>query len=843
MTAVSEERARENCPYLTWNLLARPFVSHDKPTMDRLLLDLRLALRRLRQSPGFTAVAILTLALGIGANTAIFSAINAILLRPLPVANPSQIVTLNETLGGNTFPSLSFPNYRDIRDRNSVLSGLMGYRILPASLGLPGASQRIWGYLVTGNYFDVLGVSAIAGRALKPDDDVKRGGHPLVILSYACWQKRFGAERSAIGRVVKINGRDFTILGVMPRDFFGTELFFDPEVFFPMMMQKELEGGAGYLDSRGNSNTFIGGRLKPGVSMAQAEAGINSIARQLAEEYPKEDGGMKVVLTPSGLAGSYIRGPVIGFATALFGVSSLVLLVACTNLASMLLARAADRRKETAIRLALGAARGRLVRQLLTESMVVALIGGAGGALLARWITSALAGWRPPVDIPILVNVTADYRVFLFAFFVSLCATLLFGLLPAWQSTKTDLVPALKNEAASEKLRHWRLRDYMVATQVALSALLLVCSVLVIKSLQKAFDAPIGYNPKGAVTVSYDLNIQGYKEPQGREFHRRLLEKVRAIPGIESAAVIDILPLSLNSSSSSVYIEGKPKPKSADAPIAYSYSVTPEYFKTMKTRLLSGREFDIRDKQDAPRVAIVNKAFADKLLPGEEPIGKRFATGPDGKPFQIVGLAEDGKYFSLTENRQSAYWTPLEAFYSANVSVVARTPLSSSEAVRTIRAAVRELDPNVALYATGSMVDMLDLPLFPARLAASALGAFGVLAAILAATGIYGVMAYAVSRRSREIGIRMAIGASQGQVLGMIARHAVILIGSGTVLGLGAALALGRLLGQILYGVQPTDPLTYAVVFLMMLAIALLACWIPARRAIRIDPMTSLCQE
>lgn len=811
--------------------------------MDRLLLDLRLALRRLRENPGFGAVAILTLALGIGANTAIFSAINAIFLRPLPVANPAQIVTLNETLGGNTFPSFSYPNYRDIRDRNAVLSGVMGYRILPLALGLPGASRRIWGYMVTGNYFDVLGVSAIAGRAFTQEDDRKPGGHPLIVLSYACWQKRFGGDQGAIGRAVKINGMDFTILGVMPRGFFGTELFFEPEVYFPMMMQKELEGGAGSLDRRQNSNTFVGGRLKPGVSMAQAEAGINSIARQLSDEYPKEDGGMKIVLTPPGLAGSYLRGPVIGFASALFGVSSLVLLAACTNLASMLLARAADRRKETAIRLALGAARGRLVRQLLTENMVVALLGGAGGALLALWITSALAGWRPPVDIPILVNVTADYRVFIFAFLVSLFTTLLFGLMPAWQSTKTDLIPALKNEAASEKLRHWPLRDYMVATQVGLSALLLVCSVLVVKSLQKAFDAPIGYHPQGAVTVSYDLNILGYKEPQGREFHRRLLEKVRSIPGIESAALVDALPMSLNSSSSGIYIEGQPKPKPADAPIAYRYTVSPDYFKTMKTRLLKGREFDLRDKQDGPRVAIVNKAFAGTLLPGEDPIGKRFVTGPGRKPLEVVGIAEDGKYFSLTEHRQSAFWTPLEVDYSANVSVVARTPLSSNEALRLIRDAVRALDPNVALYATGSMVEMLDFPLFPARLAASALGAFGALAAILAATGIYGVMAYAVSRRAREIGIRMAIGASQGQVLGMIAQRAVILIGSGTILGLGAALGLGRLLGQILFGVEPTDPTTYAVVFVMMLTIAVLACWIPARRAIRIDPITSLRQE
>ncbi|MEO8028631.1 MAG: FtsX-like permease family protein, partial [Bryobacteraceae bacterium] len=353
----------------------------------------------------------------------------------------------------------------------------------------------------------------------------------------------------------------------------------------------------------------------------------------------------------------------------------------------------------------------------------------------------------------------------------------------------------------------------------------------------------IGYNPRGAVTVSYDLNIQGYKEPQGREFHRRLLEKVRAIPGIESATLVDALPLSLNNSSSGIYIEGQPKPKATEAPIAFDYTIATDYFKTMQTPLLNGREFDDRDKRDGPRVAVVNRAFADKLLHGQNPIGKRYSTGPNGKPIEIIGVAEDGKYFSLNESRHPASWTPLEIFYTANASLIARTKLSDAEAVRLIRSAVRDLDPNVALYATGSMVDMLALPLFPARLAAFALGAFGVLAAILAATGIYGVMAYAVSRRTREIGIRMAIGASQGSVLGMIARRAAILIGTGTLIGLGAALALARLLGQILYGVEATDPLTYAIVFVLMLSIAVLACWLPARRAIRIDPMTSLRQE
>jgi len=811
--------------------------------MDRLLLDLRLALRRLRQNPGFSIVAILTLSLGIGANTAIFSVINAVLLRPLPVERASELVAVNETLAGNTFPTLSVPNFRDMRDRNTVLAGLAAYRILPASIGLPGASQRLWGYLVTGNYFDLLGVKPVRGRLLLPEDDRVPGGNPVAVISYGCWQKRFGGDPSVVGRHVKFNSMDFTVLGVAPQGFFGTELFYVPEVFFPLMMQKELEGGNGYLERRDVSNTFIVGRLKTGVSMGQAQVGLNSVARKLAEEYPKEDAGMKVVLTPPGLAGNYLRGAVVGFAAALFGVSCLVLLVACTNLASMLLARASDRRKETAIRLAIGAERGRLIRQLLTENMVAALAGGAGGALLTLWITDTLSAWRPAIDVPLFANFTVDFRVFVFALLISVATTLLFGLLPAMQSSKTDLVSALKNEAASERSRRWHVRDYVVASQVGLSVLLLVCSVLVVRSLQRALHAPIGYNPEGAVTVSFDLNMQGYNEARGRAFERQLLEKVRAIPGIQSAALVDSLPLSLSSSSDSVFIEGQPQPKAAEAPLAYYYTVSPDYFRTLETKLLKGREFDIRDKQGGNRVAVVNQAFVEKLLHDALPLGKRFMLSPDGTPIEIVGVAEDGKYISLNENRSPAFWLPLEIWYSANASVVARTGLNGAQAVQLLRNAVRDLDPTVALYSTGTMTEQLDLPLFPARAAASALGAFGFLALILAATGIYGVMAYAVSRRTREIGIRMAIGASQAQVLGMIGRRALMLVGTGTAVGLGLALMVARLLGQILYGVEPTDPVTYAAVFLMILAITAVACCIPAMRAIRINPVSALRQE
>jgi len=812
--------------------------------MDRFILDLRLAFRRLRQNPTFSAVAVITLALGIGANTAIFSIINAALLRPLPVARGSEIVSLNQKMGGGEVPTLSYPNYRDFRDRNTVLSGLMAYRFLPASLGLPGNNQRLWGYLVTGNYFDVLGVGAVRGRVIHADDDVRPGGHPVAVISWPCWQKHFGGDATVVGRTVKINGMDFTILGVTPQGFFGTELFFKPDIFFPSMMQKQLEGGNGYLESRNAGNFLAAGRLKPGVSMARAEAGLNSVARGLAQEYPDNDNGLKIVLTPPGLAGNYIRGAVIGFAAVLFGVSCLVLLVACTNLASILMARAADRRKEIALRLAVGAGRGSLVRQLLTENLVIAILGGAGGALLAMWITDALAAWRPPADFPLVISAAPDGRVFLFALLVSVATTLLFGLLPALQAARTNLVGALKNEAISERLRHWQLRDYMVATQVALSAVLLVCSVLVVRSLQRALDAPIGYDPKDAVTASFDLNLQGYNEAHGREFQRRLLDKVRAIPGIESAATIDWLPLSMNFSSDSIYIDGQPTPKAADVPLAYSFSVSTDYFRTMRTKLLMGREFDSRDTQGGTRVAVVNKAFADRLMGGRNPIGKWFRRGSrNGEHIQIVGMAEDGKYISLTEPREPAWWGPSQIWYAANGALVARTNLNPTQALRLIRDASREIDPSLPLYSAGTLVERLNLPLFPARMAASALGAFGILALILAATGIYGVMAYAISRRTREIGIRMAIGASQGQVLAIVARRAVLLIGSGTLVGLAAALAAGRFLEKILYGVKATDPLTLAIVLLMMLAIAWLACWIPARRAMRIDPVTALRQE
>jgi predicted permease len=814
-------------------------------SVERLGRDLRYGWRSLRKSPLFASMAILSLALGIGANASIFSVINSILFKPLPgVERGSEIFSLNEKVGGtNALPLISYPDYRDFRDRNSVLSGLAAIGFTPASVGQKGNCQRMWGYMVSGNYFDLLGIKPLAGRLLQPEDDQIRGGHPVIVLSYTGWQKWFGGDPAIIGAKVQVNSREFTVLGVSPKGFFGTELFFAPDVFFSIAMQKELSS-EGMLDQRSNRGFFAVGRLKPGVTMAQAESALDGIGRHLAQEFPQEDGGMQIKLSPPGLAGAFLRDPIIGFVAAMFGVSCLVLLVACTNLASMLLARAGDKRKETAIRLALGAGRVVLIRQFLTENLMVALMGGAGGALLALWITSALSAWHPPVNIPVVINAPVDLRVLVFAFVVSSLTALIFGLLPAFQATKTDLVPALKNEAAAGRFRYWHLRDYMVAAQVCLSVLLLFCSVLVVKSLQRSLDAPIGFQPRGLATVAFDLTMQGYDEPRGREFQKRILDKVRQLPGVESAALADNIPLTLSVPWRPVYIEGKPVPKrAADVPNSYFFAVSPDYFRTMRTHLISGREFDARDKRDGRQVAIVSAAFASRLLDGN-PLGRRFSLSPTEKPMEIVGIVETGKYYNLNERGSMAFWTPLEVSYKPNATLVARTRMVPPESlVPSIRGAVREIDPSIALFAAGSIEDQLAWTFFAPRVAAMMLSAFGILALVLATTGIYGVMAYAVSRRTREIGIRMAIGATQRQVLASVARSAALLIGTGLVLGLALAFAAGRFLQEILYGVQPNDPLTFAIVFALMLGVGSAATFVPARRATRIDPMQALRLE
>jgi len=494
--------------------------------------NLTFAFRRLRSSPGFTGAAILTLALGIGANTTIFSLVNAVVFRPFGVDRQSELVSFNMRSSKAQFPTLSYPDYRDYRDRNTVLSGLAMYRFIALNMSRGAArNDRLWGYEVSGNYFDMLGVAPIRGRVLHPADDVKRGGHPVAVISYNCWQGRFSGDPDIAGKSVKIGGLDYTIVGVTPRAFIGTELVYTPEVFVPMAMAEQIEQ-FNWMDQRGDQNGLVVGRLKPALSMKSAEAALNTIAVQLSHEYPKDDGGFSIVLSAPGMGGNFLRGAITGFSAVLMAVAGMVLLIACVNLASLLLARAADRRKETAIRLALGASQGQLLRQLLTESLMLSIVGGTAGILLAYWLNDLVNVWRPPVDIPVIPHVVMDTRVLLFAAVVSLLTGILFGLAPALQSARASLAGAMKNEAPSEKLRRLSLRDILVTTQVALSVVLLIGSILVVRSLQHALSLNLGFEPRHAAVLSYDFAAQGYDEARGRQFQHRLLDKFRAMPGM-----------------------------------------------------------------------------------------------------------------------------------------------------------------------------------------------------------------------------------------------------------------------------------------------------------------------
>jgi predicted permease len=805
--------------------------------------NVTLAFRRLRSSPAFTAAAIVTLALGIGANTTIFSLVNAVVFRPFGVQRQSELVSFNMHTSKAQLPTISYPDYKDYRDRNTVLSGLAMYRFTPVNINRSGAKNtRLWGYEVSGNYFDMLGVQALWGRLLHPEDDVKRGGHPVAVISFSCWQGRFGGDPNIAGQRVKIGGIDYTIVGVTPPAFIGTELVYTPEIYVPLAMAEQLEQFK-WLDNRDNQNGLVIGRLKPGVSLKSADAAINIIATQLGREYPKNDAGLSIVLSPPGMAGNFLRGAITGFSAVLMVVAGMVLLIACVNLASLLLARAADRRKETAIRLALGANRGQLLRQLLTESLIMSIAGGAAGIGLAYWLNDLVNVWRPPVDVPVIPHVVMDTRVLLFTAVISLVTALLFGLAPALQATRASLVGAMRNDAPSDKLRRFSLRDILVTAQVALSVVLLVGSILVVRSLQHALSLNLGFDPQHAAVLSYDLTSTGNTEEHQREFQRRLLDKVRSTPGIQSAGIIDGLPLTLNISNSGIVLEGKPEPRPGDLPVANMYYITPGYLEAMRTHLIAGRDLDRRDTEDAPRVALVNEAFVRQLLPGEDPVGKRFHHGTPGKWIQIAGVVEDGKYRSLGETPSPTVFEPIEQGWNPSQTLVARSRLSDTETVDAIRRAVAEVDPSLTIFNDGSLTSALGLALFPAKLVAVILASFGLLAVVLAATGVYGIMAYAVSRRTREIGIRMALGADPSEVARVVLARTAMLLAVGISMGFALSYAGGQFFGQILYGISAHDPLTYLCAIALMVLVAFVACWVPARRAIRVDPLTALRTE
>jgi predicted permease len=811
--------------------------------MESLIQDLRFGARMLVKNPGFTLIAVLTLALGIGANTGVFSLVNTVLLRPLPVAQPGRVFEITPLREGADIGSISYPFYQDFRDKNEALDGLAAYRFVPMSLSRSGNNERLWGYLVSGNYFDVLGVRAARGRMFTQEEDRAPGAHPVVVVSYGCWQRRFGGDPNLVGKNITINNHSFTVVGVAPPEFNGTVLIFTPEIYAPINMAKQIEPGSNWLDNRNNGVLQLVGRLKSNMSVTQAKVSLEALAAQFGREHPGwED--MRFNLSPPGLIVPMLRNATLGFTGVLQAVVGLVLLIACVNLANLLLARAGRRRKEIAVRLSLGASRFRLIRQLLTESVMLAAAGGALGALLAWRLVELVKAFKPPVDFALTIDLKLDWRVLVFTTLVSFGAGALFGLIPAWQATKPDLVPALKDETGVGGYRRSRLGGALVVAQVALSLVLLAGAGLIVRSLQQAQTMGPGFNIEHTVTASVDLNLQGYDRARGLQFYKQLIARVESQPGAQLVSYAGYLPLNLDRSSGAIYAEGQPFTRRADLPQILYNTVWPRYFETMGIGLLEGRDFTLQDDKEEARPVIVNESFARRFWPGQSAVGKRLSQGGPDQPFwEIVGVARDSKYWSIGEDPQPFVYFPMPRNYQGAAALVARTSGDPQVLINAIRREISRLDPNLPVYDAKTMREHMRLSLFPLRAGAWVAGSFALLALLLAGLGIYGVMSYATEQRTREFGVRMALGAQRGDVLRLVLRQGLWLALTGLALGLAGALILTQLMKSVLYGVSATDAVTFAGVTLLLTLIVLLACYVPARRATRIDPLRALRHE
>jgi macrolide transport system ATP-binding/permease protein len=836
--------------------------------LSDLWQDLRYGVRMLAKSPGFAVVTVLSLALGIGANTAAFSLIDAALFRPLPaVEAPGQLVVLAR--GAEDWGVLSYPDFRVLREGKEVLSGLALYTYRPISFGNGPRSEVVLGSMVSGNYFDVLGIKPSLGRTFLPEEDRAPGAHPVVVLSHGFWQSRFDSDPALVGRTIVLNGRRFTVIGVAAAGFDGERPPIKVNMWIPMMMYATMmpvpvESGTPRdpLSERQHQVFSSIGRLKHDVSVAQAQAALETINRQLEQanpippeqrSNPNEDRSLRLIHA----TGIFIRGirEIAVTASELLAATVLtVLLIACANVANLLLARASTRRKEIAVRLALGATRRRLIRQLLTESVLLALTGAAIGLLLAYWINQLLMALKPPFPstYAFTLDLFLDLRTFGFTLLLAIVTGVIFGLFPALQASRPDIVPALKEESGAEGARErWlNLRSALVVTQVALSLALLISTGLFIRSLTYARQIDLGFKPDNVLEVSFNLELQGYNEARGREFYRQVVERLEGLPGVQTASVTNVLPLGFVLRPSPVVPEGRDIPQN-ERPFPNSFAVGSRYFETIGTPLLRGREFTLRDTINSPPVAIVSEKLARRLWPEindpGDALGKRLRTGlSDLISCQVVGVARDSKnniFNSIDRDPEPTIYRPFAQDYSANASVVVRTSGDPRGLIPAVRREVAALDENRPAQDLQPLSETVSLSSWSARTGAAVLSFFGLLGLALAAIGIYGVMSYSVARRTREIGLRMALGAEARDILKLIIKQGMGLTLIGIIIGLMVAIALTRLLASLLFGVTATDPATYAGVALFLMGVALLACYLPARKATKIDPLAALRQE
>jgi putative ABC transport system permease protein len=812
--------------------------------LEQLVQDFRYGLRLLGKHRGFSAVAISTLALGIAANTIIFGLANALFLRPPAITAPDRVIRAYSNRHSNT----SFATYEDFRDRNHTLTGLALFQGVSLGLRTTGAPEHVFGMAVTGNYFHVLGVPAALGRPLLSSDDVQ-GAPGVAVLSDRAWRTRFAGNPHTIGQTLAINGQSFTIVGVAPSSFDGMLTPLAPELWITWTGPAFATSTARNSATNALRSGHMVGRLRDNVARSQAQADLSTLATARAQATGASNSG-EVTVYPATTLGDEIQGGAAAFVSLLSAIAGLILLIACVNLATLLLARATTRGREIGVRRALGASRGRLVRQLLIEHLPLSLAGAAIAFAIALAATRALTAWSPPAPVPLALDLRLDWRVMTFLVVMALASTVALGLAPALQSSRTEALAGLREGASTTTPGRARLRTLLMTAQVGMSTLLLITGAVLVRSVVSAHAIDPGFVSEGVVAATVDLETRGYTPEQGARFYEQLLTRLGSTPGVRAASVIDIVPLTLSNNTGAFLKEGQAPPppdRGGELPVVYNNGVTRGHFQTMSIPLLAGRDFTAADSIGRPNVAIVNETLAHQFWPGESAVGKRVRNWEGGNNFgpwiEVVGVARDSKYVTVGEDPRAFIYQPLAQAYTPGGTVLVKANRDAPSVLPVLRAAVHDIDPDLPVFNANTLAAITGLSLLPVQFAAAAAGGLGIVALVLVAIGIFGVVSYVVHQRTREIGIRMALGAQPGRVVQQLTGQGVRLTIIGLVLGLAVSALATRLLGRLLYGVGATDAFSFAAVAAVLVLTVALAAYVPARRATRIDPISTLRYE
>ena len=819
--------------------------------MTSLLQDLRFALRQLRRSPGFALTAVFTLALAITANVIVFGVLQALILRSIDVPHADQVMTLAHK--DDPYPFFSFPEVRDVRDGNSVFSAVAAHMIQNFGLEADGVTRPVWGEEVSGQYFEVVGIQPFLGRLLNRADDDHPGASEAAVLSYPAWKSDFAADPNIVGKIIRLNKHPYTIVGVTPPGFYGTEKIASMDLFVPMANEASLEG-VDWREVRGEEHVYAVVRTKDGVSTAQVQAELDTIAARLRQQYPKENEKLSLKLTRPGLMGDFFGAPARGFLAGVLGLAGIVLLAACANLGGLFAARTADRTREIAIRMAVGSSRWRVVRQILAEAIVIAILGGACACGLAWMVLTGLANWHPPSEYPVkLFAIQPQPSLIGMGLLISVFAGVVFGTMPLRQIFKTDPNDAIKSGNQTSAGRRWALRDVLLAAQVALCCVTVTAAFVSLRGLGKAMTMNMGINPQHAVLTKFELSQAGYSDETADHFQRQLLERVSHLPGVEAAGYGSTTPLSMDISDSDVFSQEatdfKPSKRAFEAD---DYWVSPGYFAAIETPLLAGRDVSFADAPKTPAVAVVNREFVRRLFHlddshAADAVGRYFRDS-GGQTVEIVGMVADGKYFSLTEDQTPAAFFPISQGLTGHTSFIVRTRADSSDAATidtatTIRKVIRDLDSAIPVRVCGPWKNQLGLTFFVAQVATVALSVFGAFGLLLSIAGTFGLASYTVSKRLRELSIRVALGAQARQILSAALGRMMILLAGGSVVGMLLGVAASRVLSAIVYQATAQDPFVLTAVALTVMVTASLSVAGPVRRALRVDPANVLREQ